>query len=723
MGMTQSLRKALLSCPCYTQRCLLFSRVALITQRISLRSVYRLEFIFFYNLGKFQEPDLRFQLYQKPTVQHLCTSVQLERLCWEGSPHDVLLKKLEIALKNYQVDEAWDAYKDFKSLYGFPGHSVMNKLMIILSYTSEPKWLKRVCDLVVLIQIEKPDLLQLDLLRKLALSLARAQMPIPASIIIRLMLDKQSLPPVGILATVILHMVKTEIGTYLASNILVEICDFCQRVTASKSPSANMIKPDTMIFNLVLDACVRFGSSFKGHQIMELMSQVGVVADAHTIVIIARIHEMNGQREELNKFKNHIVHVPMSLVPHYQQFYESLLGLHFKFDDIDAASALILDIYKCWESLPFKQDKMKLQKPCIVSIGSHNLRTGWKLQILPLQMQKDPVLKVESKQELVMLKNGKLVLSNKALAKLIIRYKKCGRIKEFSELLSNIQNKLGSLGEASLCSDVVGACIHLGWLENAHDILEDLELAGTPLAFGSYSSLLTAYYRVKMFKEAEVLLKQIRKVGFLMKMSDEVVVSTHLSEVEDDHNSYSKAATTIGKSDLAESVIREMREEEKVVPSMVYELNSSIFFFTKAKMIGDALKTYRRMQEMNVQPTVSTFFTLINVYSSLEMYREITILWGDIKRYTQKGNLLVNRDLYEFLLRNFLRGGYFERVLEVIGYMKEHGMFLDKSMYKIEFLKFHKDLYRSLKASNAKDETQSKRVEHVQAFRKWVGID
>ncbi|CAK9133869.1 unnamed protein product [Ilex paraguariensis] len=384
----------------------------------------------------------------------------------------------------------------------------------------------------------------------------------------------------------------------------------------------------------------------------------------------------------------------MSLVPHYQQFYESLLGLHFKFDDIDAASALILDIYKCWESLPFKQDKMNLQKPCIVPIGSHNLKTGLKLLILPPQMRKDPVLKVESKPELVMLKNGKLVLSNKALAKLIIRYKKCGRIKEFSKILSSIQNKLGSLGEASLCSDV-----------NAHDILEDLESAGTPLAFGSYSSLLTAYYRVKMFKEAEVLLKQIRKAGFLMKMFDEVVVSTHLSKIEDESNSHSKVATAIGKSDLAKSVILEMTEEEKVVPSIVYELNSSIFFFMKSKMIGDALQTYRRMQEMNVQPTVSNFFALINVYSSLEMY-------------TQKGNLLVNRDLYEFLLRNFLRGGYFERVLEVIGYIKEHGMFLDKSMYKIEFLKFHKDLYRSLKASNAKDETQSKRVEHVRVFRK-----
>uniref|UniRef100_A0A5B7AG61 Pentatricopeptide repeat-containing protein n=1 Tax=Davidia involucrata TaxID=16924 RepID=A0A5B7AG61_DAVIN len=201
-----------------------------------------------------------------------------------------------------------------------------------------------------------------------------------------------------------------------------------------------------------------------------------------------------------------------------------------------------------------------------------------------------------------------------------------------------------------------------------------------------------------------------------------MVVSICLSELEDKSTLYSKAITSISKSDMAESIIREMREEDNAVPFVVYEFNFSIYYFCKAKMIGDALKTYRRMQEMKIQPTVQTFVNLICGYSSLEMYREITILWGDIKRNMEDGNLVVNRDLYEFLLLNFLRGGYFERVMEIIGYMKEHGMYTDKWMYKCEFLKFHKDLYRSLKASNARNEAQSKRLEHVRAFRKWVGI-
>ncbi|KAK1564673.1 hypothetical protein Q3G72_008600 [Acer saccharum] len=126
------------------------------------------------------------------------------------------------------------------------------------------------------------------------------------------------------------------------------------------------------------------------------------------------------------------------------------------------------------------------------------------------------------------------------------------------------------------------------------------------------------------------------------------------------------------------------------------------------------------MLEMKVQPTVQTFGYLAYGYCSLEMYCDITILWGDIKRNTESGILLLSRDLYEFILLNFLRGGYFEKVMEVIGYMKENSMYTDKWMYKSEFLKHHKNLYTSLKASNVRTEAQSKRLEYVRAFRKWA---
>ncbi|KAJ0079099.1 hypothetical protein Patl1_24002 [Pistacia atlantica] len=179
----------------------------------------------------------------------------------EGMSREVLLRKLELTLKNHKVDEAWETFNDLKRLHGFPECLIVNKFVTELSYSSESHWLKKACILVLIIFKEKPNLLQLDVLAKLSLSLARAQMPIPASMILRLMLEKKNLPAM-----------KLKLVGFSAYE---------------KSNCAKLIKPDTMIFNLVLDACVRFGSPLKGQHLMELMSQTGVIADAHTIVVIA----------------------------------------------------------------------------------------------------------------------------------------------------------------------------------------------------------------------------------------------------------------------------------------------------------------------------------------------------------------------------------------------------------------------------------------------------
>ncbi|KAI7989099.1 Pentatricopeptide repeat-containing protein [Camellia lanceoleosa] len=107
--------------------------------------------------------------------------------------------------------------------------------------------------------------------------------------------------------------------------------------------------------------------------------------------------------------------------------------------------------------------------------------------------------------------------------------------------------------EESLCSDVNDACINLGWLETAHDILDVMKLGGTPMGTRSYISLLRAYHERKMFGEAEALLKQNKKAGLVEKMFDEAIT------VSD------------GVSDLAKSIIRELEEEGKTLLFVVYE--------------------------------------------------------------------------------------------------------------------------------------------------------
>ena len=170
------------------------------------------------------------------------------------------------------------------------------------------------------------------------------QMPSPASVIPRLMLYKGFVPSVQFLSLIVFNIVKTVIGTCLVSNYLSRVCDFNSSLRDKKVQHAIVLKPDTLIFNLFLDACVRLKLCLKGLRLIELMLQMGTVADAHSIVIILQIMDMNGLRDEMMELKCHIDGVSAAYVQHYRQFNDSWSSLHFKFNDIDAAAKLVLDM-------------------------------------------------------------------------------------------------------------------------------------------------------------------------------------------------------------------------------------------------------------------------------------------------------------------------------------------------------------------------------------------
>ncbi|XLR61347.1 hypothetical protein HN51_004617 [Arachis hypogaea] len=651
-----------------------------------------------------------------PILQKISTSSSsdCERLPWERSTQAILLGKLKTALRNHQMHEGWESFQDFRTLYGYPEVRLLNQLIVQLSYSSNHSWTRKAFDLVLQVVEEENNsgLVHVDTLTKLALSLARLQMSTSAAVILRLMLDKGCVPPMHLLCLVFLHLVKTEIGAYIACNYLSQVCDFYICLKDKKAQSADVVKPDASIFCLVLDACVRFNLPLKGLLLIELVALTGTVVDAHTVVIVSQILEMNGLRDEIRELKDHIDSVSAAFIRLYRQFYDSLLSLHFKFNDIDAAAKLVFDMNSSHNRHDHKENRKDLKNPCSIAIGSRNLRTGLKIHIELELLQNDSVVKPEGRQDLIFYRGQKLVLSNRALAKFITGYKKDGRISELSKLLLSVQEELYSVAGSRLCSDAIGACIHFGWLESAHDILDDAEAAGSPLDWDTYMLLLSAYRRRRMQRVAKALLKQMTRVHLDNELADDTI-HEHFHCVE--------TSDSLGKSNLVVTLVQILKDEDQIFP-LVYEFNSSIHFFCMARMMEDALKVYRRMVEMNIQPTIQTFAYLLRGYSSLGMYREITILWGEIKRFMKGCGFPANRDLYELLLINFLRGGYFERVMEVIGHMRDQNMYADKLMYKVEFLRLHKNLYKSLKASDARTEAQLKRLEHVQEFRKWVGI-
>ncbi|KAI5417684.1 hypothetical protein KIW84_042337, partial [Lathyrus oleraceus] len=449
------------------------------------------------------------QLNPFPQKFSTFSSDHCERLSWERSTQEILLEKLKFALRNHQSQEALETFHDFRRLYGYPEVQLLNQVIVQLCYSSNHVLVRKSFDLALKIVQENSRLIHVDTFTKLALSLARMQMASPASVILRLMLEKGFVPSVQFLSLIVFHIVKTEIGTHLVSNYLSKVCDFYICLKDKKAQHAILLKPDTLVFNIVLDACVRFKLALKGLCLIELMPLIGIVADAHSIVIISQILEMNGLRDEMMELKWHIDGVSAAYVRHYRQFYDSLLSLHFKFNDIDVAAKLVLDMNSSHNCRNNEECRNHLQKPCFVAIGSANLKNALKIHIEPELLQKDSVLKLEGREGLVFYKGGKLVLSNRALAKFTIGYKKDGRISELSKLLLSIQGEQYSVAGSSLSSDVIAACIEMGWLESAHDILDDVEAAGSPMGRDTYMLLLSAYQKKGMQREAKALLKQM----------------------------------------------------------------------------------------------------------------------------------------------------------------------------------------------------------------------
>ncbi|BFG20784.1 hypothetical protein CerSpe_070580 [Prunus speciosa] len=167
--------KEILMHNCFIKRCPLCFCVASAIRRTALISNYDRESVLSIRYEKPVVSSVRYEQHQISSTRNFCASVQPERLCWEGSSHAVVLKRLEKALKEHQVNEAWESFIDFKRLHGFPEDFV----------------------------IQRSDFLQSDILANLSLSVARSQMPKPATMILRILLDKQNFPAMNILCLVV----------------------------------------------------------------------------------------------------------------------------------------------------------------------------------------------------------------------------------------------------------------------------------------------------------------------------------------------------------------------------------------------------------------------------------------------------------------------------------------------------------------------------------------
>jgi len=84
----------------------------------------------------------------EPWRRYISTSTG-KVLPWEASSRETLLRKIDSAMKDGNVEEALQSFGNYKKLHGLPEPQVLNSMIVSLSYMSSRRWLQRAFDMVL----------------------------------------------------------------------------------------------------------------------------------------------------------------------------------------------------------------------------------------------------------------------------------------------------------------------------------------------------------------------------------------------------------------------------------------------------------------------------------------------------------------------------------------------------------------------------------------------
>ena len=690
-----------------------------------------------------------------------------------------LSMEIQNAIDEGRFSDTWKLYEQHMQMAGFPRKSVVHKLITSFAESLDVQWLEKAYGLVEQAFEEgKQTLFEKEPLIYLSFCLAKSGLPVPASTILRKLVELEEYPPVTAWSAILAYMSQTAPGAYLATELILEIGYLFQddRVDPRKKSNAPLIsmKPTTTAVNIALAGCLLFGTTRKAEQLLDMIPRVGVKADANLLITMAHIYERNGRREELKRLQRYIDEAHNLSDIQFRQFYNCLLSCHLKFGDLDSASSMILEMLRkakeARNSLAVatlvydaaasgKKSPPSLASGPSLSPRQFEILENNKLcqyeefskdrHFLKLETEAKRVLgtlfaKLRMQVELITTEHGILQPTEIIYVKLVKAFLEVGKTKELAEFLIKTEKEDSPVSnDNSVLAHVINSCISLGWLDQAHDLIDEMRLAGVRTGSSVYSSLLKAYCKVNRAGEVAALLRDARKAGIQLDSSCyEALMQSRVLQKDTQgalhlfkemkeakiprtrHQGFEmlfKGCEEGGEAGLMAKLLQEIKEGQKI-DSGVHDWNNVIHFFCKKRLMQDAEKALNKMRSLGHAPNAQTFHSMVTGYAAIGgKYVEVTELWGEMKSLASSTSMKFDQELLDSVLYTFVRGGFFFRANEVVDMMEKGNMFVDKYKYRTLFLKYHKTLYKG-KTPKVQTEAQFKKREAGLAFKKWVGL-
>ncbi|KAL7592285.1 hypothetical protein Lser_V15G33642 [Lactuca serriola] len=690
-----------------------------------------------------------------------------------------LSEEIQNALDEHKLNEAWNLHEQHMNMEGFPRKSVVNKLLTTSSQSLQLQYIERAYHLVEkAIEEHKQNLLEKTTLIYLSLCLAKANLPVHAATVLRKLVETQQFPPVNACSAILAHMSLTPSGAYLAAELVLEIGFLFQdgRVDPRKKINEELIamKPNTAAVNIALGGCLLFGTNRKAEQLLDMIPRIGVKTDVIMLIMMGHVYEQNGRKEELKKLKRYIDEAHDLSNVQFREFYNCLLSCHLKFGDLESASQMVLEMLKkakkAQDSLgvaTFRFEAKKMDKcPQIESQESLTLtpektmipqtldyedfcgdRKFLKLEEEAKELLNISVMKFQNKKQLITTKHGILQPTDTVFVKLVKGFLEANKVKDLVQFLIKVEKEDSPVSlDSSPLIQVVNSCISLGWLDHAHDLLDEMRLSGFKTGSSVYSSLLKAYCKENKTQEVKSLLRDSRKCGVQLDASCyKALIESHVIDEDtqgalnlfkemkeaklDNTSQHSQQEFDMlvqgcggsGEAKLMAKLLQEIKEGQKV-DCGVHDWNNVIHFFCRKKMMQDAEKALKKMRSLGYTPNAQTFHSLVTGYAAVGgKYTEVTELWGEMKVLGLYHGMKFDQELLDSVLYTFVRGGFFIRANEVVEMMEKGKMFVDKYKYRMLFMKYHKTFCKG-KTPKFQTESQISRREAALTFKKWIGL-
>ncbi|KAK4373407.1 hypothetical protein RND71_008791 [Anisodus tanguticus] len=535
---------------------------------------------------------------------------------------------------------------------GFPRKSIVSKLVAAFGESSDLGQLERAYGLVEkAFEENKHDLLERNTLIYLSLAFAKCGLPIPASTLIRKLVETEQYPPVSAWSAILAYMSQTSTGAYLAVELVLEIGYLFQdgRLDPRKKCNEPLLsmKPNATCFNIALAGCLLFGTTRKAEQLLDMMPRINLKADATLLIIMAHIYEKNGRREELKKLKRDMEEVTNVTEMQFRQFYNCLLSCYLKFGDLESTSHMVLEMLR-------KADEAKN----LVSFEDLSRdRKFSKLQTIAKDLLDVLVIKLQKQIEFITTERGILQPTEKLYIKLVKAFLEAGRTKDLAEFLIKAEKEdcPVSIDDSALVH-VLNSCISLGWLDQAHDLLDEMRLAGVRTGSSVYTSLLKADARkagvqidascYEVLIQSRVIQDSQGALDLFKEMKEAKIPRAGHQEFE----KLVKGSAEGGEASLMVTLLHEIKEGQKVDYG-VHDWNNVIHFFCKKRLMQDAEKVFKKMRSLGHAPNAQTFHSLVTGYAAIGgKYVEVTELWGEMKSIDFASGMKFDQELL------FLRG-------------------------------------------------------------------